>query len=216
MKLYNQETDKIEIVDKITYDGMVYDANKLSKEQLNSLGYYPLKTLSMPDKRYYSHEVVKKIVDGYYETSYISTDRPIEEVHDRMYLGLSDTAKKYFDQLTEKYHSSEVASFNLLTEQCLTLKDTGEVGFMLEQECLVSGEDMTTFADGVLAKAPFIQGGKALVSGTRTKKQNEVSEFTTIDGCKLYEATPYDCVDDMTGEPTTCYKNNVTDWDIEI
>ena len=35
-----------------------------------------------------------------------------------------------------------------------------------------------------------------------------IQAFTTVDECIYYEATPYDC------DGSTCYRNNVTDWQL--
>ena len=216
MKLYNQNTNRIENIKTILTPGIKY-TNKLTKEELNNLGYYLLKYESKPNKRYYNYETKTEIQEGYYVTSYTPVNKPIDEVKTLMQKELKKAFLEYAKrpQVDTSLGYSVQAGRNDL-ENFGIGKEFGidAVRDINNEMHLVTQEDYNTIILAIKQKG-------ILLYQTKWSKELEINEFETIQDCILYEATPYEVQEEITnemGEPTgethivTRYKNNTKEW----
>ncbi len=218
MKLYNENTDRIENVKYIEDNGVKY-VKDMTDLALNFYGYYKIVYGDIPNRRYYTYIEHKELIDDLYTITYESIEKNIGQVRKLMYKDLEDTY----------IHNKNFAKI-----------DTG-LGFHVrasrdDVEDLMRGnaKGKTSIRDDQGKEKQVNKGQLKKISDDAQDftldlldikwfKFDEIEIFGTIDDCILYENTPYDVevpILDEEGNPTgeteivTRYKNNVTDWDI--
>ena len=215
MKLYNQNIDKTENIKSFVSNGVQYIANKLTEAELNTMSYYYIEFVSPPDRRYYTYTEEKAIIENRYTNVYLPIERPLSDVIERMQTGLRET---YIDLgLRPRLDSTlgydifggreDIEDFQMWKEYAETEIVDADGNFQS-----VTGGSYDTIAT-------VIKDHRRLVFTTGKVKNAEVKAFTSIDECILYEATPYDCPEydmdgELTGSTVTCYRDNVTDWQL--
>ena len=217
MKLYNINTDRIENDKTFTHDGINYIVNKLTTEELITFGRYKIKYLSKPNRRYYTSEETKELIDDVYTISYTQIEKALDDIKKLMHEDLFEASEK-IEAETEidtdlgykvKGTRNDLDSFERGAKRgILEIRDTNY------QKQNVNISEL----NNIITK---IEDNGFLHFNTKGFKFDEINDFTTVQECMLYEATPYekeiDEIDEF-GELTgnkiidTLYKNNVKEW----
>ena len=218
MKLYNQNTNRVVTTKTVTTDKGIFYVNKLTDEQLNTLGYYKLKYENQPSRRYYTSEVTTAIVNGVYTTSYRAVDKEISTVKAAMIKDLFETAEILLDTAeidTTLGFKVKAARKDLDTYERGSKRNVLDVRDVNFKKYTITKQELDSIVNAV-------ETNGILLLQTKGIKFDEIDAFTTVAECILYEATPYEVeeeiIDEM-GEPTgegthtvTRYKNNVKEW----
>lgn len=222
MKLYNQNTDKIENLKVIPTAEANYIADKLSDAELNALGYYKLSIASTPDRRYYTYTKSGLVVGTVYEVTYIATERPLYDVQTRML----DKLRSVYEYLGERPKIDTGLGYYVYggrddIEELVDAKDNAET-------TILDADDNIQNVTGVsyTAIATAIKAHRAMLRNRAKFKVSEIKAFTTIEQCINYEHEPYDYTvtqedvdNDIDGTLTlgqiiTRYRDNITDWQL--
>lgn len=217
MKVYNKTTGKIEQL-----------PNNISILDLGKYNFCKVEYKPTPNRRYYIYtdnvvydEVLDKAI-----VDYIKTPKEVSEVIEILKDDVISKAKEYLYNATKKYSSAEMALWETLEKEAIAYKkDNTVVGNALRIEADMCGLSLEEFSTEVIENAENMKQFRALVVSTRYKKCKEIDLLSSIEDIILYENTPYEVEIDELGDnmiPTgnkitiTKYKNNVTDWDIQI
>ena len=218
MKLYNQNTGKVENLKLIMLNGAHMYTDKLTDVQLNDAGYFKLRKESPPARRYYTSKVVNAIVGTEYVTSYTAVNKDVEVIKALMIKDLLEAA----DKLSMNATLNTSLGFTVkATRNDLDSFERGSKRGILEVRDDKGGKHTVTKQE-IDQIAIDIETQGLLLFETKWAKFDEIQLFTTIAECTLYEATPYDVEEEIVnemGEPTgegthivTKYKNNVKEW----
>lgn len=217
-KLYNINTDKIEDLTLIEYEGANIYASKISTSRLNSMGYFPIRHEGFAgNRRYHNSTRSASVINNVYVITYDITDKPVEEVQTKMLKDLNEVAE------------SNETSASLDTGLGFTVRagrndlDSFERGAKrnLKEVRDINGVKRTITVPEMAKIAEDIETQGMVLFETKWNKFDEIKAFTTVAECILYEATPYivneEVIDELgagTGifEDVTKYKNNVKDW----
>jgi len=82
MRLYNENTDRIEEVKSIVFDGSNMYADKMSETDRNSAGYYNLAYGDKPNAIYYTFTESSELVGNIYTTTYTPIEKPLQYAKD--------------------------------------------------------------------------------------------------------------------------------------
>jgi len=223
MKLYNQNTDKIENIKYIDNNGIKY-INNLTDVELNSYGYYKLEYSSVPNTRYYNAEKTSELIEGVYKISYIQTDKPIEEIKIKMRKDLKEAFIGYAER------PSVDTGLGFSVDGGIIDVKNFEIGrkYVLPQVKAADGIFYDVTDENYIAIISAIELNGITLYQTKWGKELYINSIDNIGDCILYEATPYEAQqrieDDFTGEPildgegneqfetVTRYKNNIKEW----
>jgi hypothetical protein len=220
MKLYNQNTNKIENSKTITtLDGTMY-VDRLTEKQLNDYDYYKIEYQSPPNRRYYTSVKSSSLVGNKYVVGYTKTERPLDEVKKSM---LKDLSKVYKEkQIRPRVTTSlgfdvdggynDIVNFEIGKKFALPqIKDADNI------------KHDATSADYDTIINEIQMNGISLFN-TKDTKESEINALATIAECEKYENEPYDytiTAEDVAndidgtlvlGQAVTRYRNNVKDW----
>lgn len=81
MKIYNSNTDKIEVLPKtIEVNGVNKYTHKMTESELNTQGRYKIFIGEKPNERYYTYDESKALIDNIYTVSHIPADKDVADV----------------------------------------------------------------------------------------------------------------------------------------
>ena len=218
MKLYNQNTDKVQDYKVIKTSEGIRFTSKLSDAELNAQGYYRLVFSSAPSRRYYTSTKTYSLVNNEYTQAYATTDNPLDQVKEAMLKDL----KIAFANYSERPRVD--SGLGYFVDGSRTDLQNFEIGRDLAFPFIVDADDIehpavTADYDAVIQS---IKEAGALLFQTRRTKKAEINLLSSVTECVLYEATPedvmVDIIDEITMLPTgsqelkTLYKNNVKEW----
>ena len=220
MKLYNQSKNKIENIKVHRDENGSHYVDKLSVEQLNQLGLYPVEYTGVPSRRYYTYNKTEGIVGTKYVIGYTQVDKPIEQVREAMLKDLSEAFEGYIKRpriITELGYPidgsrTDLENFEIGKEfNFPTIKDADGV------DHVANVGDYDTIIQAIKLKGISLYQAK-------WAKEGEINSLLTVADCILYEATPYNytiTAEDVAnalestltvGQIVTRYTNNVKEW----
>jgi hypothetical protein len=220
MKLYNQSIDKVQEYKIIeTPDGNLYP-NRLTEEQRNNYGYYDVEFQSPPNRRYYTSTKTASIVGNKYVVGYTATERPLEEVKNKMI--------KDWSEVVDEKESDPI----LTTSLGITVKagradlDSFERGAKRNKNSMrdYAGVEHAITPNEMAKIAQEIEDAGEALFDLKFSKLDEIRALSTVQACIDYENEPYDYVvtqedvdNDIDGTLTvgqiiTRYRNNVKEW----
>lgn len=219
MKKYNTKINKIEELPKtLTIDGVVKYTGKMSDSEFISNGYLPVVYHQYPNRRYYTAEETKEIIDNVYTISYIPVERNIEEVKSLM---LKDLKQAFLDYADRPRVDTGLGYF---VDGARMDRENFEIGkkYALPQVKDADGNMQNVIINDYDTILTAIEMHGISLMITKWDKQLEIEAMGSIAECILYEATPYEVeeevIDELTMEPTgeiqivTKYRNNIKEW----
>jgi len=142
-KIYNQQTDLIEVVPQtLEVNGVNLFTSKMSEAQLNNEGWYNITYGSKPDRRYYSSVENKALVGNIYEVTYVATELPLATVQARMNSDLDEVLVKRLNAPIAQGDSPGNSGSNKKKKQqddeydTYYAKEDTVDGYTLIQECI--------------------------------------------------------------------------------
>jgi len=230
MKLYNSNKRKIENSKIIEYGNNSYlDVSRATDEELNNIGYYMVKYLPKPDRRYYTSIEAFGLNGNIFEIGYNAVDKNVEDVKTLMVSDLIEVAKKKMEDITSKYSNAEMSAWEGLEKEANSFLSGTPIDDcpMIKEEAILCNQEYVDVATNISQKAIQLRAFRNYVVSTRYLKTQEINSLTTIAECVLYESTPYDYI--ITQEDVDSFigadserpvvgaviqrvKNNVKDW----
>jgi hypothetical protein len=200
MKIFNNNTGKIENLPKlIKINNVNKYSNKLTEEELNSVGYYKIFKSIQPDKRYCTFKEIGSVSDGKYNISYETTPRDVEQVKTTMLKTLSESYGKFMERpnvntsLGFTVNGGRSDIFNFEDGKLFNLPQVKDISGVWHD---VEPEDYDTIVTEIK------QNGLDMYSEKWSREQ-EIMSMTTLDECINFEHFPYTIevlVTDETGE----------------
>ncbi len=224
MKLYNINTDRVEEVKlfnlKIAGNKSInMHTSRATGSQLKTAGLYRIQIKDKPDQRYYLSTPVNSVLSDRYVKDFTSRELPISTIQGRM-------KKKLKEYKEKKQNSRPVVDTSLGYSvdggyrdlQNLNAARSLKLNFCLD----VDGVSHFVFeSDWDVIIRSVELNGLNIININRTKKE-EINALSTLDECKLYEATPkiknVEILDKENGTGTGVFKdleivvNTITDW----
>lgn len=222
MKLYNQILDKVKDYRHIEGDFGIAYPDKIEEALLNNYGFYKISYESQPSRRYYTYTENRELVGNVYTTSYVSVDRDLQEVKDKLLIDLKSHKQSIQDgrPVVDTTLGFNVDGGYRDLQNLQGAKDMG-LAFCIDVDG-VTHDILVTDWDTIIGA---VQLNGLYVIQTNGIKKAEIATLTDVASCVLYEATPYeytiteediDPLDEINtyvvGDIITKYKNNVKEW----
>jgi len=219
MRLYNQNTDKIETVKVIETASYLYYTDKLTDDELNDLGYYKVEYQSKPDRQYYSSVESGELINNKYRVSYLGSEKNLDEVKARM---LKDLKVRKLEKQDGRPVVDTGLGFSVDGgyRDMQNLEGGKALGltFCKDVDGINQSVELTDWDNILMAVR---SSGLSIILDNADKK-DEIAALADVEACIEYEATPYtemvDVIDEETREATgetkevTKYRNNVKEW----
>jgi len=219
MKRYNINIGKIiTITATVEINGVNYYINRLTELDLVTAGYLPIRYEAIPNRRYYTLTETGTVIGNEYVISYTPVARPLAEVQDLMLKDLNEAFMKYGERPRVD------STLGYFVDGARIDKENFEIGKKHNLPQVVDADNIyhnVTSTDYDIILNAIELNGISLWQTKQTKRA-EILALSDVVACALYEATPYDVVEDIldpiTGLPTgstqtvTKYKNNVKEW----
>jgi len=183
MKLYNQNTDKIENYNSIEVAPLETKVvAHLTEVQLNSYGYFHVEYGERPNSLYYTNVESGSIIANKYQIVYTSIELPLQTVKDNVIAKIMQDTKMALDEAVAKYSAGEMASWTSLEEQAIAFLG-GELITncpMLKDEADACSQDYATLANEIVANANGLRALRTAKVAERYNKTKAIQNATTI------------------------------------
>jgi len=184
MRVYNKNTDKIEILkNSITTSDGTFFTSKIDEETLNKYGYYYIQTLTKPESKYYSYNESRILEDNKYVIKYEPVELDVEIVKERMLESVSTSFKEYTKRpsiMTSLGFPVDASKDDLSNFEIG--RDLG-LGILKDSNGDVQEVSLEDYATIILE----IKQQGLLMYQKKWQKEEEIKSFTTLEECIAYE-----------------------------